>query len=211
MNLIKKYFPKITVIQSEKFFLMEKIYKYWNHRINLVSKNSMHNFYERHILHSLAILKIINFSDNTYIMDLGTGGGFPGIPIAIFCPKINFLLVDSINKKIKIVNILINELNLNNITTCCERAEKIEKKFDFVLSRSVASIPKLFSWVEKKIILKSNNRLNNGILCFKGGNIKKELYYFNNYKEFFLNNYFSELFFKEKKIIHIPIISNNIS
>ena len=199
-----KYFPNLTEYQKEQFSRLENIYNLWNTKINVISRKDTENFQERHLMHSLAISKVINFVDKTKIMDIGTGGGFPGIPLSILFPNCDFFLVDSIGKKIKVVKEVINELDLKNVTATHNRAEKINYKFDFIVSRAVTRMPKFLGWTKGKFLKKNNNKLENGILYLKGGNlkeemasIKKEVQYFN------INEFYSEEFFETKKVVYI--------
>ena len=199
-----KHFPNLTEYQKEQFSRLENIYNLWNTKINVISRKDTENFQERHLMHSLAISKVINFVDKTKIMDIGTGGGFPGIPLSILFPNCDFFLVDSIGKKIKVVKEVINELDLKNVTATHNRAEKINYKFDFIVSRAVTRMPKFLGWTKGKFLKKNNNKLENGILYLKGGNlkeemasIKKEVQYFN------INEFYSEEFFETKKVVYI--------
>ncbi|MBB78216.1 MAG: 16S rRNA (guanine(527)-N(7))-methyltransferase RsmG [Crocinitomicaceae bacterium] len=199
-----KYFPKLTEYQIEQFSRLENIYNIWNAKINVISRKDTENFQERHLMHSLAIAKVINFVDKTKIMDVGTGGGFPGIPLSIIFPNCNFFLVDSIGKKIKVVKEVINELDLKNVSATHNRAEKINDKFDFIVSRAVTKMPKFISWTKGKFLKENKNKLENGILYLKGGDlreemasIKKEVEYFN------INKFYSEQFFETKKVVYI--------
>lgn len=206
MELIKKYFPTLTIKQINNLIQMENLYIYWNSRINLISRKTIQDIYQQHILYSLSISKVIQFSPKTYIMDVGTGGGFPGIPLAIIFPEIQFFLIDSINKKIKVIKDITEKLNLNNVFSYCIRVEQVNKKFDFILSRGVAKIPKFYSLVKNKFQFKSQNILNNGIFYLKGGDLTEELKNFPQAIEFPISNYFEEYFFITKKIVYIPII-----
>lgn len=196
MKLIKKYFPLLTSHQLIQFFKMKLLYEQCNTRINLISHKTIYWFYEYHVLHSLCIAKIVNFLQDAIIMDAGTGGGFPGIPLAILFPKSNFFLVDSIIKKILAVKEIINSLELKNLTVECTRIENISTSFDFIVTRSVASIPKL------KLLSTSRHCIKNGLLAIKGGNFSSEKNNCHNYKEYWLKSYFKEEFFKYKKIIY---------
>lgn len=199
-----KYFPNLTKYQKEQLSRLENIYNIWNAKINVISRKDTENFQERHLMHSLAIAKVINFVDKTKIMDIGTGGGFPGIPLSIIFPNCNFFLVDSIGKKIKVVKEVINELDLKNVSATHNRAEKINDKFDFIVSRAVTKMPKFLSWTKGKFLKENKNKLENGILYLKGGDlreemasIKKEVEYFN------INKFYSEQFFETKKVVYI--------
>lgn len=204
MKNIKKYFPDLSQKKIIQFEQLKDLYKDWNEKINLISRKDIDNLYEKHILHSLGIAKIIKFKPGTKILDVGTGGGFPGIPLAIIFPDSKFTLIDSIGKKIKVVNAIADEVNLKNIKAMQIRAENIDEKFDFIVSRAVTSLPVFYKWIEKKIIRKGFNDIDNGILYLKGGNIKKELIEIKKYCYVYeLSNYFNEDFFCTKKIIYI--------
>jgi len=205
MLLINKYFPALSNAQQEKFLLLGKLYTNWNKQINLISRKDIENLYERHILHSLSIAKFVQFNDNTKILDVGTGGGFPGIPLAILYEKCNFHLIDSVKKKINVVIKIINECNLRNITTQNCRAEHVSQTYDFVVSRAVTNITTLIKWNKKNVSTHHSHTIKNGFICLKGGEISKELKEINdyNYKIMGCKNYFEEDFFKTKKIIHV--------
>lgn len=204
MELLQKYFPSINTIQKEKFQAFESIFKEWNQKINLVSRKDIAHYQERHLMHSLAIAKIIHFKDSTSVMDLGTGGGFPGIPLAIMFPNARFTLIDSIHKKIRVVENLIQELKLKNCQAKCLRVEKDKGKYDFVLGRAVKSLPVVFNWVKDKIAKSGFNSLENGLIYLKGGNITDELLQLKaHYKTYELSEFFDEEFFETKKVVHI--------
>ena len=204
MQIIKKYFPDLSQYQIKQFEQLQNLYREWNSKINVISRKDIENLYEKHILHSLGIAKIIKFKKGTKILDVGTGGGFPGIPLAIIFPDSKFTLIDSIGKKIKVVNAIADELKLSNVKTMQIRAENINDKFDFIVSRAVTSLPVFYNWVNKKIMKKSFNDIDNGILYLKGGDIDKELKILKKqYSIYELNKYFTEDFFSTKKIIYI--------
>lgn len=205
MELIVKYFPNIELKQKEQLFYMEEIYNFWNKKVNLISRKSIFYFYEQHVLHALGVAKFINFVYNTSIMDLGTGGGFPGIPLAIMFPNSYFSLIDSNNKKINILKYIIKELELKNVELFCIRAENINIKFDFILNRAVTKMLKIYYWINDKIKLDSKNKIPNGIISLKGGDMTDELKKFPYAKQLPLNNYFKENFFIKKKIIYLSI------
>ncbi len=208
MDLIKKYFPEIGIEKLNTLENLKSIYSYWNQQINVISRKDFDNFYERHVLHSISISKIIQFLPNTKILDVGTGGGFPGIPLAIIFPKTNFTLVDSIGKKIKVVNAVAKELNLNNVSPLHKRADQVNDSFDFVISRAVTKFDSFVPWVKDKIIKQSNHHLKNGILALKGGDIEDELDKIKSYKSpniFPISNFFKEEFYATKLIVHIPL------
>ena len=208
MELIKKYFPDISIDQYNKFNELKKIYTNWNQLINVISRKDLDNFYERHVLHSLAIAKYITFYSNTKVLDVGTGGGFPGIPLAILFPNVKFTLIDSIGKKIKVVNAVKNELNLNNISPMHERANKVNGKYEFIISRAVTRLDKFIPWVKNKIETNNKHKISNGILYLKGGDISKELIDANIQNKATstpISKYFIEEFFSTKLIVHIPL------
>ncbi|MBU8892854.1 MAG: 16S rRNA (guanine(527)-N(7))-methyltransferase RsmG [Bacteroidales bacterium] len=205
MDIILKYFPDITEKQKSQFALLQSLYEDWNSKINVVSRKDIGQLYERHVLHSLAIAKIIKFKNNSEILDVGTGGGFPGIPLAILFPACNFHLVDSIAKKIKVVQKITTSLQLENIKSEQERAEKIKHSYDFIVSRAVTAFPVFYNWVSTKIKPESKNELKNGILYLKGGDLKEELKDFNSeIKTYEISKFFTEPFFETKRIIYMP-------
>lgn len=203
MLTIRKYFPNLNAHQLQQFDRLDSLYREWNGKINLISRKDIESLYMHHVLHSLAIAKVIEFVPGTLVLDVGTGGGFPGIPLAILFPDTHFTLNDSIAKKIKVVNEISSELGLKNITGLNCRAEDINDSFDFVVSRAVTSFPQFHAWVKGKFLKENKNLLNNGILYLKGGELDAELMNFKNrIKIFELKNFFSEEFFETKKIIY---------
>ncbi|MAI28523.1 MAG: 16S rRNA (guanine(527)-N(7))-methyltransferase RsmG [Flavobacteriales bacterium] len=198
-----KYFPNLTEIQREKFTSLYDIYAFWNNKINVISRNDFKNFYVRHVLHSMSIAKFKHFSNDTNIIDVGTGGGFPGIPLAILFPQVNFTLIDSKKKKIFVVNDVIKSLNLKNITTKSIRLELVKKKYDYLICRSVADTKTLLRWANDKIKKSKNKKC--GLILLKGGDLKKELEGLNTAEIYEISSDYSEEFFKTKKIIFIPI------
>ena len=205
MELILKYFPDISDIQKEQFNRLNGLYLDWNAKINVVSRKDIDELYLRHVLHSLGIAKVMDFEDGTNIMDVGTGGGFPGIPLAILYPNCQFHLVDSINKKLKVVDAVAESLELTNVKTSHKRAEDIDETFDFIVSRAVTDMSSFVGWVKRKVNKKSKHHLKNGILYLKGGDLTKELIAFPKATLFELSDYFEEDFFETKKVVHLPL------
>ena len=203
MKLILKYFPDLTEKQIKQFSQLQDLYTDWNAQINVISRKDMDNLYVKHVLHSLAIAKVINFVDGSKILDVGTGGGFPGIPLAILFPKVEFLLVDSIGKKIKVVNGVKDSLGLTNLRSQHTRAEQVVGQFDFVVSRAVTKMKVFQQWVRKRISAKQKNNLFNGILYLKGGDLTEELKGIKNVDIYNIPKYFEEDFFETKKIVYI--------
>jgi 16S rRNA (guanine527-N7)-methyltransferase len=204
MDIILKYFPKLDEKKIGQFQLLEELYAGWNRKINVISRKDFFSLYEKHVLHSLGIAKFVRFTSGTEILDAGTGGGFPGIPLAIFFPEVRFHLVDSIGKKIKVVNGVAESLELKNVTAEQIRAEQIKKKYDFVVSRAVTRLPEFVPWVKNNISGQQKNAIPNGILYLKGGDIRNELNPFK--KDVFVQNlsaYFEEEFFETKKLVHL--------
>ena len=204
MNVIKKYFPQIDDNQIMKLSLFEKLIKDWNKKINLVSRKDVENFQLNHILHSLSISKLISFSPKTNILDLGTGGGLPGIPLAIIFPQAEFHLIDRKEKKIKVVNKIVNELKLTNVKADSSDVKYMNTKYDFILNRAVSSTENIIRICNNKINSNSVNKIQNGIICLKGGDLKIELNMVKDFKILNLNEIFFEPFFETKKIIYIP-------
>lgn len=205
MELILKYFPNLSEVQQEQFSKLYDLYSDWNSKINVVSRKDIDELYLRHVLHSLGIAKVIQFKDGTSIMDVGTGGGFPGIPLAILYPECKFHLVDSINKKLKVVDAVAEELGLTNVKTSHKRAEEINETFDFIVSRAVTAMPSFVGWVKNKVSKKSKNDLKNGILYLKGGDLTEELQNYPKATLYNLTDYFEEDFFDTKKVVHLPL------
>lgn len=202
MQIIQKYFSDLSEKQIQQFSKLQELYENWNSQINVISRKDINKLYTNHVLHSLAITKVIKFEKGTKILDIGTGGGFPGIPLAIFFPETDFLLVDSIGKKIKVVNEIRNELGLTNTRTIHERAENINENFDFIVSRAVTNMTDFKKWVKGKFNKKNSNKLNNGILYLKGGDLSEELRGIP-HQQYNIANFFDEDFFETKKIIYI--------
>lgn len=204
MQLIKEYFPDLTPLQEEQFSKLMPIYADWNSKINVISRKDFEFFYERHVLHSLAIAKVIEFKNGTEILDLGTGGGFPGIPLAILFPKVFFTLIDGVGKKIKVVNDVAEQLNLANVEALNIRAEQLNQSFDFIISRAVTDLPSFIQWVNYKVKKQGINKLKNGILYLKGGDIIEELQATKKkYKLFNISELYKEPFFETKYIVHL--------
>lgn len=205
MDIILKHFPDLTELQISQFRKLEGLYKEWNSQINVISRKDIDELYLRHVLHSLGIAKVQPFLPDSNVLDIGTGGGFPGIPLAILFPKTNFYLVDSIGKKIKVVNEVSTALELKNVRAEHMRAEQVEGEFDFIVSRAVTNMDDFVKWTRKKIAKKKNHELKNGILYLKGGDLTEELANFPNATLFDLTKYFEEEFFETKKVVHIPL------
>ncbi len=205
MELILKYFPELTETQINQFEALEGLYTDWNAKINVVSRKDIDELYLRHVLHSLAIAKVIQFKDDSTILDVGTGGGFPGVPLAIMFPNCQFHLVDSINKKLNVINAVCEALEITNIKTTHSRVEAIDETFDFIVSRAVTAMPEFTKWVKGKIEKRQQNDLKNGILYLKGGDLTEELRQYTNVKAFLLSDYFEEDFFETKKVIYLPL------
>tara|TARA_B100001248_G_scaffold199247_1_gene153593 strand:+ start:358 stop:981 length:624 start_codon:yes stop_codon:yes gene_type:complete len=201
---IDKFFPKLNQEQKEKYNKLIHLYKYWNSKVNLISRKDIDNLEINHILHSLSIVKIISFKDSTLVMDVGTGGGLPGIPLAIFFPKVNFTLIDSVGKKIKVVKSICSELSINNVNAINDRVENHFDHYDFILSRAVTRMDKFYKLVNKNFRSNSSNKIKNGIISLKGGTLYEELKDFKEKKIYDINEYFNCEFFQTKKIIYIP-------
>ncbi|WP_299286600.1 16S rRNA (guanine(527)-N(7))-methyltransferase RsmG [uncultured Mucilaginibacter sp.] len=203
-DLILKYFPDLTPQQQEQFKQLQPLYHFWNEQINVISRKDIDLLYERHVLHSLGIAKVCSFLPRETVFDVGTGGGFPGIPLAILFPETNFHLVDSIGKKIKVVKEVSQAIGLNNVKATHARAEEIDEKFDFVISRAVTQLKDFYPWVKNKFNQQSKNQLKNGILYLKGGDLQQEIKEFGlKVKQFELSEYFEEGFFETKKVVYV--------
>jgi 16S rRNA (guanine527-N7)-methyltransferase len=206
MNLIKKYFTNLSQNQLGQFSKLEESYKNWNSKINVISRKDIDHLYERHVLHSLAIAKIINFIPGTKVLDVGTGGGFPGIPLAIFFPEVQFQLIDSIGKKIKVVNGIIEEIELKNCHAQQMRSDEFKLKFDFIVSRAVSALPEFYNSTIHCIHKNSRNSLKNGIIYLKGGNLDIEIEQFKKTIQIFnIQHFFEEEYFESKKIVYLPL------
>lgn len=205
MQLLLKYFTNLTEDQIDKFNQLGNLYHEWNSKINVVSRKDIDELYLRHVLHSLGIAKVIQFKEGTTVLDVGTGGGFPGIPLAILFPECSFHLVDSINKKLKVVDAVAESLGLTNVKTSHKRAEDINETFDFIVSRAVTAMPSFVGWVRNKVNKKSKHSIKNGILYLKGGDLTEELQDFPKATLYNLSDYFEEDFFDTKKVVHLPL------
>ncbi|MBT7739485.1 MAG: 16S rRNA (guanine(527)-N(7))-methyltransferase RsmG [Cryomorphaceae bacterium] len=205
---LKKYFPNLSQDQLEKFMRLVPIYKDWNSKVNLISRRDIENLFTNHILHSLSIVNIIEFESSTSVLDVGTGGGFPGIPLAIFFPNVKFTLLDSIGKKIKVVESVSKDLSLSNVTAINDRVENHFDTYDFILSRAVAKMDKFYSLVNKNFNSKSINEIPNGIISLKGGDLKDELKDFKEKKIFDISEFFTDDFFKTKRVVYVPNLDN---
>jgi 16S rRNA (guanine527-N7)-methyltransferase len=206
MEILTKYFPDLTDQQLDQFGRLGSLYEEWNSQINVISRKDIEQLYERHVLHSLAIAKVIRFKPGTTILDVGTGGGFPGIPLAILFPETSFMLIDSIGKKIKVVSEVASALGLSNVTAEHIRVEEVKQKFDFVVSRAVTAFPRFVAMVRTKVSSKSNNDLPNGILYLKGGDFEEEIEPFRKQIQVYeLQSFFQEEFFETKRLIHMTI------
>ena len=206
MDIIKKYFPNINATQETQFATLDHLYKDWNGRINVISRKDIDNLYIHHVLHSLAIVKFTMFKADTKVLDVGTGGGFPGIPLAILFPDVRFRLIDGIAKKIKVVQAIMEALGLQNVTAQQGRIEDEKGKYDFVVSRAVMTLPTLVKSVKKNMDNQQHNAIPNGLICLKGGDVRKETAPFA--KSVIIQNlsdYFEEEFFETKKIIYLPV------
>jgi len=205
MEEILKQFPNLTEIQIQQFKSLQNLYEDWNLKINVISRKDIDELYTRHILHSLGIAKIVEFKAGTRVMDVGTGGGFPAIPLAILFPEVHFYAIDIISKKIKVVNEVIKALGLKNIKAEQMRAENVSHEFDFIISRAVTNMPDFVKWVIGKIKKTSKHELENGIFYLKGGDLTQELATFPKAKEYNLSDFFKDTFFETKKVVHVPL------
>ena len=205
MEEILKQFPDLSDNQILQFQKLQSLYEDWNAKINVISRKDIDELYTRHVLHSLGIAKIIEFRPGSKIMDVGTGGGFPGIPLAILHPEVDFYLIDVIAKKIKVVNEVASGLGLKNVKAEQKRAELVKQEFDFIVSRAVTNMPDFVSWVDDKVSKKQNHELANGILYLKGGDLTEELKAFPKATEYNLSDFFKEEFFETKKVVHLPL------
>ena len=205
LELLRKYFPELTTDQISKFEKLEELYKDWNLKINVVSRKDIDELYLRHVLHSLGIAKVQKFESGSKILDVGTGGGFPGIPLAIMFPDSTFHLVDSIGKKIKVVEEVSEGLGLENVTAYNQRVEELKGSYDFIVSRAVAVMPTFVRWIKGKIAKESQHERRNGILYLKGGDLTEELKDYRTAQIFELSDYFEEDFYDTKKVVYLPM------
>jgi len=205
MEEILKQFPNLTENQRLQFEKLQSLYEDWNSKINVISRKDIDELYTRHVLHSLGIAKILEFKSGAKIMDVGTGGGFPGIPLAILFPEVDFYLIDVIAKKIKVVNEVASGLGLTNVKAEQMRAENVKQDFDFIVSRAVTNMPDFVKWVNGKVKKVSNHDLQNGILYLKGGDLSEELKDFPKAKQYNLADFFKGEFFETKKVVHLPL------
>lgn len=206
MDIILKYFPNLTERQREQFAALLPLYEEWNAKINVISRKDMEHFYEHHVLHSLAIAKVAQFKPMAEILDVGTGGGFPGVPLAIFFPESRFTLIDSIGKKIKVVDDILDRVGIANAKAQQIRAEELEGEYDFVVSRAVTTLGEFVPWVKKKMSKSQYHPLHNGILYLKGGDLTNELFPFRNkVRTWDIAEWFSEPYFETKKVIYLPL------
>jgi 16S rRNA (guanine527-N7)-methyltransferase len=205
LNFIYNYFPNFNFQQKQQLESIYELYKNWNSRINVISRKDMDYFYLHHVLHSLSLAKFLSFKSGSSVLDIGTGGGFPGVPLAIMFPEVHFHLVDSIGKKIKVINDVKEKLSLDNITTHNERVENLIFKVDFVVCRAVAPLETLINWSIDKISTQQNHSIRNGFLCLKGGDLKEELSAYGSATVVPLNKYYNEVFFETKKLVYYPV------
>ena len=204
MEQLIKYFPNLTNLQKQQYEALPSLYAEWNEKINVISRKDIDNLYERHVVHSLGIVKVMPFVDGAAVLDVGTGGGFPGISLAIMFPNVKFTLVDSIGKKIKVVNAVAEALQLKNVEAYQTRAEQVKKHYDFVVCRAVTDMNDFARWVQGKILPTNRHGLQNGILALKGGDLDEELKSFGNKATVYpLSKYFDEEFYETKKVVHL--------
>ena len=210
MDLILQHFPELSELQKSQYSQLENLYGFWNRKINVISRKDIEHLYEHHVLHSLSIAKFFKFDPFTTILDVGTGGGFPGIPLAIFFPSVNFTLIDSIGKKIYVVNEIVKSLNLKNVNTICSRVENVEGQFNFIISRAVTDFHTFIKWTKNKVLPGSLNSQPNGIIYLKGGDLENELKTFNQKVIVYdIPKVFNEKFFETKKIIFYPCCNDS--
>lgn len=205
MDIVLKYFPDLTEEQLQQFGQLKDLYADWNAKINVISRKDIESLYERHVLHSLGIAKVLSFMPGSTVLDVGTGGGFPGIPLAILFPEVQFYLVDVIAKKIRVVNEVASALGLKNVKAEQRRAGTFDDRFDFIVSRAVTNMPDFVKWVRKNSAKKSKHKLLNGIIYLKGGDLTEELTAFPKAVQYPLPDYFEEEFFETKKVVYLPL------
>lgn len=205
MDEILKYFPNLTELQKDQFAKLDLLYHDWNEKINVISRKDIDALYTKHVLHSLGIAKIMKFEPGTYVLDVGTGGGFPGIPLAILFPETRFYLIDVIAKKIKVVQAVVDALELKNVKAEQLRAENVKGDFDFIVSRAVTNMPDFVSWIKNKVKKQQKHELKNGILYLKGGDLTEELAGFPKATQYDLADFFEDEFFETKKVVHLPL------
>lgn len=205
MEEILRYFPDLTEKQIEQFAKLEEVYTDWNAKINVISRKDIHELYTKHVLHSLAIAKVMKFNDGANVLDVGTGGGFPGVPLAILYPEVNFYLIDIIAKKIRVVNEVVSALGLTNVVAEQKRAETLENNFDFIVSRAVTNMTDFVGWIKLKTKKENKHEFENGILYLKGGDLTEELQDFPKAVEFNISNFFDNEFFETKKVVYLPL------
>ena len=205
MEIIKKYYKNLTETQIQQFAALDELYHDWNSKINVISRKDIDNLYEHHVLHSLAISKVLSFKEGTSLLDVGTGGGFPGIPLAILFPECSFYLADSIGKKVRVASEVANAIGLKNVTTNHIRVEELKLKFDIVVSRAVMPLDDIIRITKKNFEKEQHNALPNGWICLKGGELEREIDKFKSVaSEFDISDYYEEEYFKEKKIVYVP-------
>ncbi len=208
MQIIQKYFPHLTALQVEQFAQLEALYNDWNAKINVISRKDIQNLYEHHVLHSLGIAKVVNFKDDTTVMDLGTGGGFPGVPLAILFPNAQFHLVDSVGKKVKVAQEVAAAIGLKNVKFSHARAEEIKEQYDFVVTRAVMPMMDLMKVARKNIKREQHNAVPNGIIALKGGELTSEIASMKNISTVWeLSHFFDEEYFQTKKVVHVTIVN----
>jgi 16S rRNA (guanine527-N7)-methyltransferase len=205
-DVLFRYFPQLTESQKNQYQKLQGLYKEWNDKINVISRKDIDNLYVNHVLHSMGIARAVSFKAGSLILDVGTGGGFPGIPLAILFPEVQFHLVDSIGKKITVVKSVADALGLKNVTAEQVRAEQLKAEYDFIVSRAVTRLKEFYGWIHKRIKKKSNHELFNGVLYLKGGDLEEELAELKKPHQIFeLSDYFKEEFFETKKIVYVPL------
>lgn len=206
MHLLLNYFPELSSHQIQQFKQLDILYRDWNSQINIISRKDIDALYEKHVLHSLGIAKVLSFKSGSRVLDVGTGGGFPGIPLAILFPKVQFYLIDSIGKKIKVVNAVVEALDLRNVEVRHQRAQEFKQPVDFIVSRAVTKMEDFVPWIKKNVKNKGKHRLANGILYLKGGDLTQELITFPQAEEFMLSKWFKASFFDTKKVVYLPLV-----